>query len=124
MTEYAPNGLIGVLTPQANMTAEPELSILCPPSMGMLTARLTSEKASMDDRLVDYVLAMETSLTRLANAPLGALILPAKERPTWLIPKKRTGRMLRPKSAGAIRKLPRRMRLPMRLACWHHLALW
>lgn len=74
MTEYAPLGLIGVLTPQANTTAELELSILCPPGLGLLTARLTSEKASMDDRLVDYVLSMEDTLSRFANAPLGAVI--------------------------------------------------
>ena len=74
MTEYAPLGLIGVLTPQANTTVEPEFSILCPPGVTLLTARLTSEKASMDNRLVDYVLSMEGSLNRFANAPLGAVI--------------------------------------------------
>ncbi len=74
MTEYAPLGLIGVLTPQANTTAEPEFAILCPPGVAFLTARLTSEKASMDDRLVDYVLSMEGSLGRFANAPLKAVI--------------------------------------------------
>ncbi|MFY0691746.1 MAG: hypothetical protein JXR14_07465 [Paracoccaceae bacterium] len=74
MTQYAPLGLLGVLTPQANTTAEPELSILCPPGVSLLTARLTSEKASMDDRLVDYVLSMERTLDRFANAPLGAVI--------------------------------------------------
>ena len=73
MTEYAPLGLIGVLTPQANTTAEPEFGILCPPGVGYLTARLTSTKPSMDDRLVDYVLSMETTLERFANAPLGAV---------------------------------------------------
>ncbi|MDJ0629716.1 MAG: hypothetical protein QNJ44_15770 [Rhodobacter sp.] len=74
MTEYAPLGLIGVLTPQANTTAEPEFTILCPAGVGLLTARLTSEKASMDDRLVDYVLSLEWTLDRFANAPLAAVI--------------------------------------------------
>jgi maleate isomerase len=73
MIEYAPEGLIGVLTPQANTTAEPEFSILCPPGVGLITARLTSGKASMDDRLVDYVKSMETTLDRFANAPLGVV---------------------------------------------------
>jgi maleate cis-trans isomerase len=73
MVEYACDGLFGVLTPQANTTAEPELAILCPPGMAFVTARLVSRKAIMDDRLVDYVETLEATLDRFANAPLKAV---------------------------------------------------
>ncbi len=71
--EYAPDGLLGVLTPQANTTVEPEFMILVPPGTGMIAARLTSSKATIDERLVDYVEAMDRSLEQFANAPVGAV---------------------------------------------------
>ncbi len=74
MLEYAPKGLIGVLTPQANTTVEPEFSILCQPGYGLVTARLTSDKAGMDDRLVDYALSLEETVDRFANVPLGVVL--------------------------------------------------
>jgi maleate isomerase len=74
MLEYCPVGIVGVLTPQANTTVEPEFSILCPEGVCLLTARLTSNKTTMDDRLVDYVVSMDETLDRFANAPLKAVI--------------------------------------------------
>ena len=71
--EYAPDGLLGILTPQANTTVEPEFTILVPPGTGMITARLTSRKPTIDERLVDYVEAMDSSLEQFANAPVGAV---------------------------------------------------
>ena len=41
-TEYAKNGLFGVLTPQANKTVEPELWALLPPDQSLIIARLVS----------------------------------------------------------------------------------
>lgn len=92
MLHYAPRGLVGVLTPQANTTAEPELSILAPPGVGLIAARLTSTRATIDERLADYVLAVDQTLDRFANAPLGTVIFactgasylvdPAAERET------------------------------------------
>jgi maleate isomerase len=70
---YARNGLLGVLTPQANTTVEPEFSILMPPATAMLTARLTSHCAAMNDRLIEYVAKLDDSLAQFANAPLGAI---------------------------------------------------
>ena len=52
--EYAKRGLIGVLTPQANTTVEPEFTILWPAGVAMLNARLTSPKKTIEERLVDY----------------------------------------------------------------------
>jgi len=42
--EYAPRGLVGMLTPQANTTAEPEFNILWPRGISMINGRLMSDK--------------------------------------------------------------------------------
>ena len=73
MTEYAPKGLLGLLVPQANTTAEIEVQWLCPPGFAALTARLTSDAPEMEARLIDYVARMEETVARFANAPLGAV---------------------------------------------------
>lgn len=70
--EYAPRGLIGALTPQANTTVEPEFNILWPAGYGMLNARLTSPKTAMNDRLADYWATTPETLDRFANAPISA----------------------------------------------------
>jgi maleate isomerase len=44
---YARKGMLGVLTPQANTTVEPEFSALLPPATAMLTARLVSTRPSL-----------------------------------------------------------------------------
>ncbi|MBP0496327.1 maleate cis-trans isomerase family protein [Pararoseomonas indoligenes] len=71
--EYAPRGLIGVLTPQANTTVEPELAVLLPPGVAMINARLTSPKPGMVNRLLDYLRDLEGAVAQFANAPLGAV---------------------------------------------------
>ncbi|MEM7021773.1 MAG: hypothetical protein AAF637_04185 [Pseudomonadota bacterium] len=67
---YAPSGLFGLLTPQANTTVEPEFGILTPPGFGFLAARLTSPKPNMNDRLRDYLDRIDQTLTQFANAPI------------------------------------------------------
>lgn len=69
--EYAPRGLVGMLTPQANTTVEPEFNILWPRGIAMINARLMSGKPSMTDRLVDYFANYGASLAQFANAPIG-----------------------------------------------------
>ncbi|WP_043832106.1 maleate cis-trans isomerase family protein [Muricoccus aerilatus] len=71
--EYAPRGLIGVLTPQANTTVEPELAILLPPGVAMINTRLTSPKPTIVARLLDYLRDLEGAVAQFANAPLAAL---------------------------------------------------
>ena len=71
--EYAKRGLVGVLTPQANTTVEPEFRILWPAGVTMLNARLTSSKKEMEDRLVDYTNQIEVTLDQFANAPIQAV---------------------------------------------------
>ena len=51
--EYAPQGLIGLLTPQGNQTVEPEFGVLVPPDIGVLTARMTGPEPDMARRLRD-----------------------------------------------------------------------
>ncbi|WP_372623330.1 hypothetical protein [Falsiroseomonas sp.] len=70
--EYAPKGLIGILTPQANTTVEPEMAIMTPSGLSFLTARLCSAKPSMDERLHDYFEIFGEALREFANAPLSA----------------------------------------------------
>lgn len=69
--EYAPRGLVGMLTPQANTTVEPEFNILWPRGVAMINARLMSDKANMSARLVDYFDNYGASMRQFANAPLG-----------------------------------------------------
>jgi maleate isomerase len=52
--EYGRAGLFGVLTPQGNPTAEPELKILLPADSVILSARLTSPSPDLRQRLIDY----------------------------------------------------------------------
>ena len=70
--EYAPLGLIGALTPQANTTVEPEFNILWPPGYAMINARLTSKRDTIEARLVDYWNTLDLTLDQFANAPVDA----------------------------------------------------
>ena len=70
---YAPEGLVGVLTPQANTTVEPEMYRLCPPGVALLTARMTSEAPSLEERLRAYYQQLPRWIAEFANAPLGVV---------------------------------------------------
>lgn len=72
MVEYARKGLIGLLTPQANTTVEPEFSILMRPGYAFLNARLVSNKPTVEKRLGDYFNEMGDATKQFANAPIGA----------------------------------------------------
>jgi maleate cis-trans isomerase len=71
--EYAPLGLVGVLTPQANTTVEPEMALMAPPGLGVLNARLRSDKPTIPERLVEYFDGYDAALAEFANAPLAAV---------------------------------------------------
>lgn len=75
IVEYAPDGLIGVLTPQANTTVEPELNILCPRGLAFLNARLMSDKPTIEARLIDYIESFDSQRRQFGNAPLNALAI-------------------------------------------------
>ncbi|MDP3416012.1 hypothetical protein [Falsiroseomonas sp.] len=71
--EYAPRGLVGVLTPQANTTVEPEFAMLWPPGVAMLNARMTSTKPTIIARLLDYLRDLPGAAAQFANAPIDAI---------------------------------------------------
>lgn len=71
--EYAPRGFVGMLTPQANTTVEPECNILFPAGVGLVNARLTSARPAMEERLVDYFDTLPASLSQFADTPLRAV---------------------------------------------------
>jgi maleate isomerase len=71
--EYAPKGLVGVLTPQANTTVEPEYAILTPPGYAFINARMTSPHKTIEERLLDYLKNLDAFSRQFANAPIGVL---------------------------------------------------
>src|SRR3954466_3065724 len=71
--EYAPDGVIGVLTPQANTTVEPEMALLLPPGLIALTARLTSDTTTIEDRQSAYLDTIDTAMRQFGNAPIRAV---------------------------------------------------
>ncbi len=73
--EYAPKGLIGLLTPQANTTVEPEMAIMTPPGYAFVNARLMSDKPTIEARLVDYFATLSGQLRQFANAPIGTALV-------------------------------------------------
>jgi maleate isomerase len=91
--EYAPRGLVGMLTPQANTTVEPEFNLLWPPGVAMINARLMSDKDTISARLVDYFANYRAALRQFANAPVsvaaaactGASYLAGREREADLV---------------------------------------
>lgn len=73
--EYAPLGLVGLLTPQANTTVEPEAWALLPSGYSLVNARMVSQAEHLNERLLDYVNHTERCVSQFANAPLSVLSL-------------------------------------------------
>lgn len=75
LVEYAPRGLIGVFTPQANTTVEPETAILMPPGYAFLNARMTSAAPTIAERLIDYMSRFPELLGQFGNAPVDVIAI-------------------------------------------------
>jgi maleate cis-trans isomerase len=71
--QYAPKGLIGLLTPQANTTAEIEFAALMPRGIEPLVARMTSARPTLESRLIAYFEGLDDTIVQFANAPIGAI---------------------------------------------------
>ena len=91
--EYAPKGLIGVFTPQANTTVEPEMAILTPAGHAFINARMVSARPTITERLLDYMDQFPAALSQFANAPVGVIAL-ACTGSSYLIGKAREDAML------------------------------
>lgn len=68
--EYGAAGLVGVLTPQANATAEIEMSLLAKPDTGIITGRLTCQAPDLKRRLAAYFETIDEAIGQFADAPL------------------------------------------------------
>jgi maleate isomerase len=71
-TEYAARGLLGIGTPQANPTVEAEFSVLRPPGVGLVTARLVCLDPDPRRRLLAYIDELEQTLERYDTLRLDA----------------------------------------------------
>lgn len=71
--EYGRNGVYGILTPQGNPTAEPELGILLPAGSVKLAARLTSTCSSLRERLVDYIRNLSATVASFDDIAFDAI---------------------------------------------------
>lgn len=68
--EYGHAGLVGVLTPQANATAEIEMALLASPDVGVITGRLTCQAPDLKRRLAAYFETIDDAIAQFADAPL------------------------------------------------------
>jgi maleate cis-trans isomerase len=71
--EYGVRGILGLLVPQANTTAEPEVQIMLDPDIALLTGRLTSPQPEMRERLEDFLTNIDQFIATFSNAPLAGL---------------------------------------------------
>ena len=71
--EYAQAGLVGVLTPQANATVEPEMSVLLSPDVGMIAGRFTCPAPDLKARLIAYFERLDEAIAQFADAPMDAI---------------------------------------------------
>lgn len=71
-TGYGAKARIGIGTPQANPTVEPEVAALLPADVAMYVTRLTSSQAVAQDRLVEYLENLDGFLERYDTLSLGA----------------------------------------------------
>lgn len=67
-------GVVALMTPAENPTAEPELSVLADPDVSLLTTRMYSTDPDMGRRLVDYATGAARWMEPLGAAPLDAVV--------------------------------------------------
>ena len=96
---------VGVATPQANTTVEPEMQL--PLEGTVLTTRLTSTLADSHARLIDYFDRLSLAIGQFDVAPLKAVGFACTGScPTWSGAMTRRGASTPPASLPAIRCCP------------------
>ena len=70
--EYGQLATFGIGVPQANPTVEPEMWSLAPAGVSVLTTRLQGSRTKSENRLVDYLHNLKTSLEAFDTAPVDA----------------------------------------------------
>lgn len=71
--DYGSRGRFGLLTPQANPTAEPEFRRLAPAGTELYVARLTSPSDEPRTRLIDYLEQLPATLAQYDTLQLDAI---------------------------------------------------
>lgn len=70
--EYAQLASFGIGVPQGNPTVEPELWSLVPTGVSLLSTRLQGSRTNSENRLVDYLNTLKSSLDAFDTAPIDA----------------------------------------------------
>lgn len=70
--DYGSKGRVGVATPQANPTVEPEIAACLPPGVSLLTTRLTSSCAEPKARFQEYFDKLDQTLQTYDTLKLDA----------------------------------------------------
>jgi len=86
LREYGRGGLFGLLTPQGNPTAEPEIRILLPPASALLAARLTSSSPLLRQRLSDYAERLDEQIDRFEDIRFDAVGFACTGASYWIDP--------------------------------------
>jgi maleate cis-trans isomerase len=71
--EYGARGILGLLVPQANTTAEPEVNALLGADLALLVGRMTSAAPDMRERLDHYLERIESYIDTFGDSPLAVL---------------------------------------------------
>ena len=72
LKDYGPRARVGVATPQANPTVEPEMRLLLPESIAVYGTRLTHSSPNVEERLQHYIRNLPAALQTFGSLKLAA----------------------------------------------------